>query len=184
MRGGQRAAAILVAVTLLVACGSSEHPTPGGPSFESDEVRFTAPTGWEMRRSTEISVRGARRFLYLANQPLDDDCSTTGSDILCHPPIDGGLRSGGILVTWVIHLCVAEGCDLPTGPLIAIGNRQGVLAPMDAGCEELEFTERSAHYVSVTPQRVDILITCARDPSDATRLAFLGFLDAIHWRIP
>lgn len=55
---------------------------------------------------------------------------------------------------------------------------------MDAGCEEVTFTGRTAYYVTVTPQRVDILIICARDPSDATRSAFLGFLDAIHWRIP
>jgi hypothetical protein len=38
--------------------------------------------------------------------------------------------------------------------------------------------------VTVTPQRVDILLVCARDPSDTTRSAFLGFLDAIRWRIP
>jgi hypothetical protein len=79
---------------------------------------------------------------------------------------------------------VAEGCDLPSGQLIAIGNRQGVSAPMDAGCQEFTFTERAAYYVTVTPQRVDILIICARELGDATRAAFLGFLDAIHWRIP
>jgi hypothetical protein len=55
---------------------------------------------------------------------------------------------------------------------------------MDSGCEEVGYTERSAYYVTVTPQRVDILIACARDPSAATRSALLGFLGAIHWRIP
>jgi len=52
------------------------------------------------------------------------------------------------------------------------------------GCDETGFTERSAYYVTVTPQRIDALVICARDPSGATRSAFLGFLDAIQWRIP
>ena len=30
----------------------------------------------------------------------------------------------------------------------------------------------------------DGLFVCARQPSDATRSALLGFLDAIQWRIP
>jgi hypothetical protein len=185
MRGMRRAMAVLVGAALLAACASNtDSPVPNGPSFESDEVRFVAPTGWEVRRSTEISFGRTSRLVYVANQPLRDDCATTGSDILCHPPLTNGLRPGGMLVTWVVQSCVAQGCDLPAGPLIEIGNRQGVRTPMDSGCEEVGYTERSAYYVTVTPQRVDILIACARDPSAATRSALLGFLDAIHWRIP
>jgi hypothetical protein len=89
-----------------------------------------------------------------------------------------------MLVAWAGRPCVAQSCALPTETLIAVGNRQGVHAPADAGCEGTGFTERAAYYVTVTPQRVDILLVCARDPSDATRSAFLGFLDAIRWRIP
>ena len=44
--------------------------------------------------------------------------------------------------------------------------------------------EWSAYYVTVTPQRVDVLLVCARDPTDATREALLGFLDGILWRVP
>jgi hypothetical protein len=89
-----------------------------------------------------------------------------------------------MLVVWASRSCAAQFCNLPSAPLLAIGNRQGVMATTDAGCEAMPFTERSAYYVTVTPQRVDILLVCARDPSDATRSAFLGFLDAIQWRIP
>ena len=180
-----RAAGILLGAALLAGCISTvAHPVPGGPAFESDELRFVAPTGWEVRRSTEVSLGRSGRFIYLANQLLHDDCVADASGIVCRPPIDGGLRQGGLLVTWVVQSCVAGGCDLPPVRLISIGNRQGVRVPMSAGCEEVGYTERSAYYVTVTPQRVDILIACARDPSDATRSAFLGFLDAIHWRIP
>jgi hypothetical protein len=89
-----------------------------------------------------------------------------------------------MLILWAERRCVAQTCDLPSAPLIAIGNRQGVMVPVAAGCEGMPFTERSAYYATVTPQRVDVLLVCARHPSEATRSAFLGFLDAIHWRIP
>ena len=179
------AAALVGAVILLAACAATiEHVVPGGPSFESDEVRFVAPTGWQVQPSTSISYGDSQIRVYLANQPLRQDCPTTGSVIICQSPLVDGLRPGGMLVVWTALSCVARGCDLPSARLIAIGNRQGVRVPMDRGCEVTGFTERSAYYVTVTPQRVDVLSTCARNPSDATRSAFLGFLDAIQWRIP
>jgi hypothetical protein len=182
MRGVRRATAILVGAALLAACASNiEHPVPRGPSFESDEVRFVAPTGWEVQPSTSLSFGHGQIRRYLANQPLRPDCD---AQLVCRPPLADGLRADGMFVVWTANSCVAESCELPPARLISIGNRQGVRVPMTVGCEGTNFTERSAYYVSVTPQRVDILFTCARDPSDATRSAFLGFLDAIHWRIP
>jgi hypothetical protein len=175
----------LACLLLLVACASAlDHPAPGGPSYESDDVRFVAPTGWEVQPSTEISYGPSWRVLYVANQPLHEDCVVDAVGVTCHPPVDGALRRGGFLVIWFAHTCVAKGCDLPPGPLMAIGNRHGVRAAVTDGCEDVGYTERSAYYVTVTPQRVDLLLTCADGPSDGTRSAFLGFLDAIQWRIP
>jgi hypothetical protein len=180
-----RAVAGLVGAAMLAACVSPiTHPVPGGPAVERDDFRFVAPTGWQVQASTEVSFGSSRRVVYLANQPLHDDCAPGVSGIICHAPIDGELRPGGMLVTWVISSCVAGGCELPAATLIAIGNRQGVMVPMSSGCEGTGSTERAAYYVTVSPQRIDILVTCARGPSDATRSAFLGFLDAIRWRIP
>jgi hypothetical protein len=186
MRGGRRSAAVLLAALVLASCASSiVPPVPGGPSFEDEEVRFVAPTGWQIQPSTSFYYGGNGQIrTYLANQSLHQDCPTTGSIIVCESPLDDGLRTGGMLVTWLAGSCVAKACDLPPSRLISVGNRQGVRIPMTNGCEGTGFTERSAYYVTVTPQRVDILFTCARNPSDATRSAFLGFLDAIHWRIP
>ena len=175
----------LACVTLLAACASTiQHPVPDGPSFENDEVRFVAPTGWEVLSSTSISYGPGQILVYVANEPLRVDCHSTDSEIVCQSPLANGLGRGGLLVTWVTSICVGRGCELPSAPLIAIGNRQGVRVPLDFGCDETRFTERSAYYATVTPQRVDILFTCAREPSDNTRSAFLGFLDAIQWRIP
>ena len=181
-----RAVGVLVSAALLVGCAATiDRPVPGGPPFESDEFRFVAPTGWEVQPSTAVFLGGdAQIRVYVANQPLRWDCPTTGSVIICQSPLADGLRPGGMLVTWFARSCVAQSCDLPAATLISIGNRQGVRMPMSQGCEETGFTERSAYYVTVGPQRVHILFTCVRDPSDATRSAFLGFLDAIRWRIP
>ncbi len=170
---------------MLAACASDlEHPAPNGPSFESDDFRFVAPTGWNIRASTAAPSADGGIVLYVANQALHDDCPGAASAITCQLPIDGGLRRGGILITWVRHACVADGCDLPPAQLIPIGNRQGVRVPATQGCEGTRATDGSVYYVTVTPQRVDGLFVCERDPSDATSSAMLGFLDAIQWRIP
>jgi hypothetical protein len=176
--------AAVAGLALLAGCGVGAHPVPSGEEFVRDDFRFVAPTGWEVRPSTASSSAEGGILVYIANQPLRDDCPASSSLIACRPPIDGGLRPGGILITWVFHPCVAHGCDLPAAQLTAIGNRQGVRVPATQGCDGTGSTEGSVFYVTVTPQRVDALFACARDPNDATRAAFVGFLDAIRWRIP
>ena len=179
-----RLAVVLACVALLAACAGQEHPEPRGDAFESDDFRFVAPAGWEIRASSAESTADGGIVLYVANQTLREDCPATGSEVTCRAPIDGQLKVGGILITWVRHSCVANGCDLPAAELISIGNRQGVRVPATQGCEGIGTTDGSVYYVTVTPQRVDGLFVCAREPSDATRSALLGFLDAIQWRIP
>jgi hypothetical protein len=178
-------AASFACVALLGACAPAlEHSAPHGLSFESDDVRFVAPTGWEFQPSTAMPSADDGIVLYVANQPLHDGCAAAGSQTTCEAPIDGELRGGGVLITWVRHSCVAQGCDLPAAELISIGNRHGVRVTATEGCEGIGATDGSVYYATVTPQRVDGLFVCARDPSDATRSALLGFLDAIQWRIP
>lgn len=176
-----RRASVLAVVALLAACAPSGHATPAGSPFESDEVRFVAPTGWEMRQPPLTDAAGAI-LVYLATQPISGECGLREQS--CPNPLDDQLQPGGMLVTWATRSCAARSCDLPEAPLIAIGNRQGVMVPVEAGCESTAFTERTAYFVTVTPQRVDILLVCARHPSGSTRSAFLGFLDAIQWRVP
>ena len=180
-----RTAVGLACVMLLAACASAiDRPVPGGPVFEGDDVRFVAPTGWEVLSSTSVSYGPSQIRLYVANQALRADCRDAAVELTCQSPLANGLQRGGLLVTWVASTCVARGCDLPSAPLIPVGNRQGVRVALDYGCDETGFTERSAYYATVTPQRVDVLFVCAREPTDATRSAFLGFLDAIRWRVP
>ena len=179
-----RAVLAILVVILFAACApSSPNPTPGGPGFDNGEVRFTAPTGWQLRDAT-TRHGPSWPLVFVANQPLHDDCAVSGSGMSCHSPIDL-LGEGGVLVTWEVHMCVASGCELPAGRALTVGNRQGVLGmPPAESCGEIGATDRSAYYVTVAPQRVDILFVCARNPTAATKSALLGFLDAIVWRIP
>ena len=186
---GVGALALQLVAMLVTACTTIEHPSPAAPSpaaafVERDDFRFVVPAGWEVRPSTQVSYGRVNVELYLANQPLRDDCVATPTTVNCQSPLADGLRPGALLVTWIVQECVAQGCQLPDARLIAIGNRQGVRVPANSGCEETGYTERSAYFVTVTPQRVDVLVVCARDPTTAARSALAGFLDAIQWRIP
>jgi hypothetical protein len=177
-----RPAALAMLVVLVGCVPAVQHPEPAGSPFESDDVRFVAPTGWEMRQPTPTADGASRILVYLATQVIGGECGL--GDPACTNPLDDELQPGGMLVIWAVRLCAGQSCDLPSAPLISIGNRQGVATSVDAGCEATGSTERVAYFATVTPQRVDILLVCARNPSDATRSAFLGFLDAIQWRIP
>jgi hypothetical protein len=179
-----RTAVALAGLVLLAACSAADHPVPEGQRFEADDVRFVAPAGWVVRQPSGFQSQYNRTVVFLANQPLESECRPEGQGLRCDSPIPDGLRDGGMLVWWVARACVAQHCDLPAAPLMQIGNRQGVHGPVEYGCERDGYTERSAYYVTVTPQRVDVLLVCSRDPTDATREALLGFLDAIRWRIP
>ena len=176
-----RAGLALAIVALLVACAPSGHATPAGSPFEDDDVRFVAPTGWEMRQPPLTDGAGGI-LVYVATQPISGECGL--GEPSCSNPLDDQLAPGGVLVIWATRYCAGRTCELPAAPLMSIGNRQGVMVPVEAGCESTAFTERSAYFVTVTPQRVDILLVCVRHPSGSTRSALLGFLDAIHWRVP
>ena len=178
-----RTTAWVALAALLVACSpATDHLAPAGSPFESDDVRFVAPTGWEMRQPTQQANAAGGILVYLATQPISGECGL--GEPSCANPLDDQLAPGGVLVTWATRYCAGQTCDLPDAPLIAIGNRQGVTVPVESGCESTAFSERAAYFVTVTPQRVDILLVCARHPSGATRAALLGFLDAIRWRVP
>jgi hypothetical protein len=179
-----RVLAAVATCALLVACTAADHPVPEGKTFEADDLRFVAPTGWEVRQPSGFQSQLNRTVVFLANQPLESECRVEGPGLACDSPLADGLRGGGMLVWWAARACAAQFCDLPPGTLMQVGNRLGIHGPVEYGCEAAGYTQRSAYYVTVTPQRVDVLLVCALDPTDATREALLGFLDGIQWRVP
>jgi hypothetical protein len=179
-----RVMAAVATCVMLVACTTADHPVPGGKAFEADDLRFVAPTGWEVRQPSGAQSQFNRTVVFVANQQLESECRVEGQGLDCDSPLADGLRAGGMLVWWVARACAAQFCNLPPGALMQVGNRLGVHGPINYGCEGAGYTERSAYYVTATPQRVDVLLVCARDPTEGTREALLGFLATIQWRVP
>ena len=60
----------LAGVVLLTACAPAiDRPVPNGPSYESGEVRFVAPTGWELREAARPTNGPSQLVVFLANRP-------------------------------------------------------------------------------------------------------------------
>jgi len=142
-------------IGLLAGCASTLQPiTPGGPSFESDDFRFVAPTGWQVRPSMDPrSAARGRLVVYVASQPLRDDCTRVGAELVCRSPLLEELSPGGMFVIWNAAACVAQGCDLPEERLIAIGKLVGVHGLRGEGRLRL-FNPRSSALEDV----VDLLL--------------------------
>jgi len=65
-----------------------------------------------------------------------------------------------------------------------VGDRQAAAVAAGSVCGTIGETESTAYVVSVSPQRLDALVICARAPSDATRAALAELLAGIDWRTP
>ncbi len=172
-----------LAVVMLVGCAGPAS-TGGRPTrWDADGVRFTVPDGWQVRASTMAPLGGARRLLYLATQPLRDDCSGGAGAQTCVLPIDQ-LAPGGVLVWWHTTTCAGPACSLPGGDLTQVGGRAAVTVPAADGCAAIGQTAASAYLVSVSPQRLDAIVVCSRDASAATLASLRALLDAVEWRTP
>jgi hypothetical protein len=174
--------ATLLLVAALVAC-SAGSPAALGTAFEGPEVRFVAPPGWELRTSGDTRFGPWLGVAHIANQPLRDPCSG-GDPGVCPGPVEG-LRDGGLLLSWFSRHCAGPQCERPTGELTTVGGRITSIAEVSViACGAIGQTEETAYWVAVSPQRLDMIVVCARHPSAATLAALRGFLDAVDWRTP
>ncbi len=180
-----RLAAALVGglAIVLSACAVPTGSRGGLERWDREGVRFDVPAGWELLASTAAASGGSRRLLYLATQPMRDDCTTTAYAQTCSLPIDQ-LEPGGVLVWWHTTLCAGSACSLPDGRFTQIGGRAAVAIPPADGCGQVGQTDPSAYLVAVSPQRLDTIVVCSRDPSAATLRELRAFLDAVEWRTP
>jgi hypothetical protein len=169
------------ALLILAACSSSLPDASAGTRWDDQGVQFTAPTGWAVRAGGE-GLPGATVLAFISNQPIHH-CAGEGSPASCPPPIPS-LESGGVLIEWYETHCVAAGCDLPAGDQILVGGRVAVRYPGPGLCDPLEASDEEVVAVTVSPQRVDLIITCTRDADDAARAAVAAMFDTIRWRTP
>jgi hypothetical protein len=175
------------ALLTLVACASHSPASSSGQEWDGEGVRFTAPPGWNLQGGGELpsSIQSSigeyvtDYVVYVTNQQF------TG----CGPgaefcPLIAQLQRGGVVVAWSAHHCVAHGCDLPAGDQILVGGRVAVRYRGPGFCEDLLATYEEVVVVTVTPQRVDRIVTCSRDPAPATTAALAAMFDSIQWRTP
>lgn len=167
---------------MLAACSATE-PAGSGTPFDGSGIRFVAPPGWDVRRSSELRFGPISRVAYIANQPLHDDC-TSHDPQACPGPI-GQLRDDGVLLSWATTNCAGPQCVPPDGALTTVGGRMATIVDLPVTvCGAIGSTKAMAYQVAVSPQRLDTIVVCARSPSGATRLALATFLGAVDWRTP
>jgi hypothetical protein len=169
------------AVLMLAACSPSPPGASAGTRWDVQGVRFTAPTGWAVRAGGE-TLPGATALAVISNQPVQN-CAGEGERASCLPPITK-LQTGGVFIAWYETHCVAAGCDLPAGDQFLVAGRVAVRYPGPGLCDQLLATDEEAVAVTVSPQRVDLIITCTRDADDAARDAVATMFDSIQWRTP
>jgi hypothetical protein len=165
------------ALVTLVACASQSPNGSSGQVWEGEGVRFTAPPGWTLQAGGDAS---SEVLVYVTNQ-LGAACPNSAS--ACPSPV-AQLKPGSVLVAWSAHHCVAHGCDLPAGDQVLVGGRVAVRYPGPGFCRDLMATEEEVVIVTVTPQRVDRIVTCSRDPAPETTAALATMFDSIQWRTP
>ncbi|HLA64992.1 MAG TPA: hypothetical protein VK600_00255 [Candidatus Saccharimonadales bacterium] len=168
------------AVLILTAC-SSLPAAYSGTLWDDQGVRFTAPAGWAVRAGGE-ALSGATPLALISNQPMQD-CAGAGGGASCPPPI-AKLEPGGVLITWYEMHCVAAGCNLPAGDQILVGGRIAVRYAGPGLCAPLLASDEQVVAITVTPQRVDLIVTCSRGANDAARAAVAAMFDSIQWRTP
>jgi len=171
-----------LALVLLVGC-SGPVISGGAGQWDADGLRFTVPSGWELRASTMSPLGDSRRLFYLATQRLRDDCTGGATAQTCLLPVDE-LARGGVLVWWQATNCAGPACSLPDGELTQVGGRPAVIVATAQGCGAIGQTDATTYLVSVSPQRLDAVVVCSRDATAAAREALRSLLDAVEWRTP
>lgn len=171
-----------LALIVLVGCaGSASRSAQRVVAFDDVGLRITLPEGWEALRSIDpLGAEGGSLF-YLSNQALGPDC--VGADGSCGLPLSA-LRDGGVVVWWSTSRCAGVACDLPDGERLLIAGREAASAPDTGACPPVLATEEDVYAVTVTPQRVDWIVVCARLPREAERSAVAMILDGVDWRTP
>ena len=165
------------ALVTLVACASQSPASSSSQVWDAQGVRFTAPPGWRLEADGEAP---SGVVVYVTNK---SHVACPSAAPACSSAI-AQLQRGGVLVAWYVQHCVAHGCDLPAGDQILVGGRVAVRYQGPGFCGGLLATAEVVVMVLVTPQRVDRIVTCLRDPAPATTEALAAMFDSIQWRTP
>jgi hypothetical protein len=176
-----RAAAALAVVALLAACSQ-----PSGNVLAADRggFRVAVPAGWEGRATEPADWLDHRTVAILASQPLDPQCVAGASGAgQCTAPLRM-LNAGSMLVWWLSENCAGGSCALPDGEPLLVGGRQATQVGGSHLCDALGATSETAYVVVVTPQRLEAIVVCGRDPGDERTAQVRDLLEHVSWRVP
>ena len=165
---------------VLVAC---RPPTGNVLEVGRAGFRVTVPAGWDARGTDRAEWADGRTVALIASQPLAPQCRTSGSARSCTAPLRS-LDEGALLVWWLSENCAGTGCEPPDGERLLVGGRPATRISGSHLCAALGATSERAYLVTVTPQRLDALVVCERNASEATQAQLRDLLEHVSWRTP
>jgi hypothetical protein len=177
---GVRAAAAAALGLLLLGCGP---PTANVLELDRAGFRVTVPPDWDARGTDRSEWADGRTVALIASQPLEPQCRTSGSAQTCTAPV-AALNEGGLLVWWLSENCAGAGCEPPDGERLLVGGRPATRISGSHLCDALGVTSERAYLVTVTPQRLDAIVVCERNASEATQAQLRNLLEHVSWRTP
>jgi hypothetical protein len=174
----------VLACWLLVGCAAPA--ASGGQrvlALDGDGLRVSVPGGWEATPSSDVGFGSGRVLFYASNQALETNCLQAVDEPRCTLPIEA-LADGGVLLLWATSRCAGVACELPSDDRLLISGREAARAVDTGACEVIGATEEDVYAVTVTPQRVDWIVVCAREPTADERAALATILDTVDWLTP
>jgi hypothetical protein len=169
-------------VLSLVLCACSQPP---GNVLEVGRAGFrvAVPPGWDARGTDRSEWADGRTVALFATQPLDPQCLTSGSAQTCTAPLRT-LGDGALLVWWLSENCAGTGCEPPDGERLLVGGRPATRVSGSHLCASLGATSERAYLVTVSPQRLDAIVVCERNASEAMQAELRDMLEHVSWRTP
>jgi hypothetical protein len=169
--------ALLVGLSCLAACSSPS----AGQVLAVDQAGFRVPVpdGWDARATDPADWADGHTVALLATQALNPPCEPDA----CSAPV-ASLRESALLMWWQSTTCAGTACEPPDGERLLVGGRQAARANGSHLCDALGATAEDAYVVSVSPQRLDVIVVCERHATDAERAAMRDVLERVSWHTP
>jgi len=181
---GRGLACGIFSLWLLASCATPD--ASGGTrvlALDDEGLRVSVPADWEAMRSGDVAFGTGRVLFYLSNRTLQADCGEKGGEGGCTLPVQA-LDDRGVLLLWATSACAGAVCELPDGDRRLISGREAAAAPRTGLCDPIGATHQEVYAVTVTPQRIDWIVICARSPGDEERAALDSILNGVDWRAP
>jgi len=160
---------------------------PSATPIEYGARSFMLPAGWFIHRPTFQSWGGSSPVLFLASQPMHDECvrkySASGSSESCGRPIDE-LSPGGVLVEWWTSVSFLP--ELPPGEPVTIDGLNASRSTFeDSYCSRIQADGGYRITVDATgPYSRDSITLCTRSLGGSREAQVASFVDSLRWSDP